>query len=160
MDGAVKFGDTANAAPEAGTVRWNPTIGDFEGYTGTEWKSMTQQGNTWGIMVHSSTENGQAASDGAADDRFGRSVSISGNHAIVGAQNHDIGVNSSQGKVYIFQRLGSDWVEVATLTPSDGAASDYFGGSVSISGDHTIVGAYLHDTGGNSDQGKVYFFNK
>jgi len=69
------------------------------------------------------------ASDGATQDRFGWSVSISGDIAVVGAfQNDDVPNNS--GSVYIFYRNngGADnWGEVKKLTASDAAASDEFG---------------------------------
>ncbi|MDH3268326.1 MAG: FG-GAP repeat protein, partial [Ignavibacteria bacterium] len=74
------------------------------------------------------------ASDGAAGDKFGCSVSISGNYTVVGAQwDDDYGENS--GSAYIFRRDGTNWIEEQKLTASDGAEDDDFGGSVSISGD-------------------------
>ena len=58
---------------------------------------------------------------------------------------------SNSGSVYVFTRdtagdLTSGWTQVAKLTASDGAASDYFGRSVSIDGDTMVVGAYLTTT--------------
>jgi hypothetical protein len=41
------------------------------------------------------------------------------------------------------------------LTDAEGAASDLFGFSVSISGNFAIVGAYWDDIGANADQGSV-----
>jgi len=80
------------------------------------------------------------ANDGAENDWFGHSVSISGDYAIVGATYG--GDNGSRfGSTYVFERRGEDWVEVVKLTASDGAANDNFGFSVSISGDYAIVGA-------------------
>ena len=38
--------------------------------------------------------------------------------------------------------------EQAKLTPSDGAAGDYFGYSVSLSGNRALVGAFRHDDNG------------
>ena len=35
----------------AGTIRWNPTSEDFEGYTGSEWVSFT--GGEFGDLKHS-----------------------------------------------------------------------------------------------------------
>jgi FG-GAP repeat len=98
------------------------------------------------------------ASDGAADDNFGISVAISGNHAIVGAYGDDIGANGNQGSAYVFVRSGSSWTQQAKLTASDGAADDLFGYSVAISGDYAIVGAYGDDIGANSAQGSAYVF--
>ena len=98
------------------------------------------------------------ASDGAADDRFGVSVSISGGYAIVGASTDDEnGVDS--GSAYIFQRSGSDWIQVEKLTTSNGVAGDHFGHAVSISGDNAIVGAIYADDNG-SDSGSAYIFQR
>ena len=61
------------------------------------------------------------ASDGAVEDDFGYSVSISGDYAIVGAWgDDDNGVLS--GSAYIFKRDDTSWTEQAKLLASDGAA--------------------------------------
>ena len=63
------------------------------------------------------------ASDAAADDLFGWSVSISGNYAIVGARKDDNdGTNSGAAQIYV--RDGQSWTEQAKLTASDAKASD------------------------------------
>ena len=80
------------------------------------------------------------ATDGAANDRFGKSVSISGDYAIIGAEGDD-DTFTNEGAAYIFHRFGANWIQEAKLTASDGAGSDVFGASVSISGDYAIVGA-------------------
>jgi len=98
------------------------------------------------------------ASDGAADDRFGRSVSISGDYAIVGADGDDDN-GSYSGSAYIFERSGTNWSEQAKLLASDGNTSDYFGWSVSISGDYAVVGAAWDDDNG-SDSGSAYIFKR
>jgi hypothetical protein len=97
------------------------------------------------------------ASDGAAGDWFGYSVSISGDYALVGGHDNDNGVNS--GSAYIFKRSGLSWSKEAKLLASDGAAYDYFGRSVSISGDYAIIGAYEDDDNG-SDSGSAYIFKR
>ena len=98
------------------------------------------------------------ASDGAAGDQFGWSVSISGDYAIVGAAyDDDKGTNS--GSAYIFRRDGTSWIQQAKLTASDGGGGDDFGISVSISGDNAIVGAYADDDEG-TNSGSAYIFNK
>ncbi len=80
------------------------------------------------------------ASDGASDDNFGFSVAISGDTALVGAPNDDDkGTNS--GSVYVFVRNGIGWVQMAKLKTNDGAAFDYFGRSIDISGDTVVAGA-------------------
>ena len=95
-------------------------------------------------------------SDGAADDYFGYSVSISGDVALVGTYlDDDNGADS--GAAYIFRWNGSNWVEEQKLLPSDGAADDYFGLSVSISGNIALIGAYGDDDNGSSS-GSAYIF--
>jgi hypothetical protein len=98
-----------------------------------------------------------SASDGAADDLFGYSVSISGDYAVIGVlYDDDNGVNS--GSAYIFRREGTSWVEEAKLTASDGAGGDYFGHSVSISGDYAVIGAWGADDNG-TDGGAAYVYS-
>lgn len=41
FDGAIKIGDGMISSPEKGTIRWNESIEDFEGYDGVSWKSLT-----------------------------------------------------------------------------------------------------------------------
>ena len=88
-----------------------------------------------GSKTFATTEAKLLPSDGAAGDRFGHSVSISGDVALVGAY------GSGSGSAYVFRWNGSSWVEEQKLLPSDGAAEDWFGYSVSISGNVALVGA-------------------
>lgn len=94
------------------------------------------------------------ASDGAVDDIFGWSISISGDYAIVGALGDDDNGDNS-GSAYLFKRTGTSWAQEAKLLPSDGAAEDRFGSSVSISGDYAVVGAFL-DYGVDRDEFKLF----
>jgi hypothetical protein len=96
------------------------------------------------------------ASDGGEYDYFGRSVSISGDYAIVGAVgDDDSGLGS--GSAYIFERSNGSWTQVAKLLASDGTEEDYFSYSVSISGSHAIVGAYRDDDNVRNS-GSAYIF--
>jgi hypothetical protein len=96
------------------------------------------------------------ASDSAAGDLFGRSVSISGDYIVIGAYQDDPSGEDS-GSAYIFKRDGESWIEMAKLSASDGAGGDFFGWSVSISGDDVIVGGYGDDDRG-TDSGSAYIF--
>jgi hypothetical protein len=103
------------------------------------------------------------ASDRAANDNFGYTVAISGDHAIVGAHVEDedeTGENtlSAAGSAYIFHYDGLVWTQQQKIVASDRAAYDYFGYSVSISGDNAIVGAYYEDPDGYNDAGSAYLF--
>ena len=55
--------------------------------------------------------------------------------------------------------LTSGWTQVAKLTADDGAASDWFGNSVSIDGDTVVVGANDDDDKGSSS-GSAYVFTR
>lgn len=98
------------------------------------------------------------ASDGAAGDRFGTSVAISGETVVVGAPNDTVGANAGQGSAYVFVRSGTTWTQQQMLTASDGSAGDDFGISVGLDGDTAIVGADLDDFMGQVDQGSAYVF--
>ena len=121
----------------------------------------TEQGSAY-ILVRSGTTWIQqaklTASDGATDDYFGHSVALSGDIALVGAYLDDVGANVDQGSAYIFVRSGTTWSENAKLTASDGVTYDNFGGSVALSGDTALVGAYSDDVGASNDQGSAYAF--
>ena len=94
------------------------------------------------------------AADGAAADRFGRSVSIDGATIVLGAPGDDGG----RGSVYVFQRSGDSWTNTAKLTASDGAPGDGLGSSVAISGDTIVAGAPGAAIGANLFQGSLYTF--
>ena len=102
------------------------------------------------------------ASDGAAGDRFGSSVAISGdgNTVIVGAYaNSDVGTES--GSVYIFFRNGTTWSEQAKLLSIEVAGGDRFGHSVAISGDgNTAVISSIFDDDIGSNSGAVFIFSR
>lgn len=102
------------------------------------------------------------ASDGAIGDYFGWSVSTNSDGSIIVVSAHlddDKGVNS--GSVYVFTRGTSTYTQSQKLTASDGATVDWFGYSVAISADGSviIVGAPLDDDKG-ADSGSVYVFTK
>src|SRR6185295_1509282 len=109
-----------------------------------------RSGVTW------SQQQKLTASDGAAADQFGFAVAIDG--IICGAVTKTVGANSSQGAAYIFVRSGTTWSQQQKLTASDGAAGDFFGYSVGISGGTVIVGAPQDDNGFTTDQGSAYAF--
>src|SRR5687768_11292448 len=98
------------------------------------------------------------ALDAAPQDKFGNSIAISGNTAIIGSRFDDVGANADQGSAYVFVRSGSTWTQQAKLTAADGQSSDAFGTSVAISGNIAVVGAPGDDAGANLNEGSVYIF--
>lgn len=100
------------------------------------------------------------ASDGAAGDRFGESVSVSGDYALVGSS-YDDDRGADSGAAYIFKREGTTWTQQKKLIPSDSGSGDYFGSAVSVSGDYALVGAHLSKNSlTNTGFGAAYIFKR
>jgi hypothetical protein len=93
--------------------------------------------------------------DLSATDRFGNSVALSGNTAVVGASRYDLEVYDTQagentllkdaGSAYLFRFDGAQWQLKDRLTAPDAAKGDEFGFAVAISGNIVLVGAYRGD---------------
>ena len=99
------------------------------------------------------------ADDGENGAYFGRSVSISGDFIIVGADGDDDN-GSYSGSAYIFHRDGTDWEQEYKLTPLDAYTMDAFGKSVSISGDYAIIGSDgSNGNATNCGAAYVYYFD-
>ncbi|KAH8050091.1 hypothetical protein JL722_11627 [Aureococcus anophagefferens] len=139
----------------------------------------TNDGGSW-------TQTAKLVASDAAKDNYGKSVAISGDLVVVGAD----GRNEDVGSAYVFRTRndgaswsqtakllasdaakddvfgesvavsgdsGASWTQTAKLLASDAAADDYFGYSVAISGDLVVVGAYRDDDAG-SKTGSAYVF--
>jgi len=137
-------GDTALAGAYGDNVGANADQGSAYVFT--------RIGSTW------TAQSKLVAPDGAANDNFGRSVALSGDTALLGAHLDD-GPNTNQGSAHVFARSGTTWTHQAKLVASDGAPNDNFGGSVALSGDTVLVGAYADDSP-NTDQGSAYIFTR
>ncbi|MBW2965778.1 FG-GAP repeat protein, partial [Candidatus Woesearchaeota archaeon] len=96
------------------------------------------------------------ASDGETQDKFGTSVSITQNYAIIGAYGKDDKGNNS-GSAYVFDNIGSIWNLDEKITAFDGEEEDAFGFSVSIEDDYGIIGACFNDEFCNNS-GSAYVF--
>ena len=113
-------------------------------------------------------QNKLTASDAAANDQFGQSVSIAsteggaGAVAIIGAW-HDDSPLQDAGSAYIFRFKSKTqaWTQGAKLTSSDPSASNEFGNAVSISTtpdtELAIVGERFNDDSG-INSGAVHVF--
>ena len=106
-------------------------------------------GGTWIV------EQKLNASDATRYNYFGVGVEVSGNTLVAGASWN--GHGSAVGKAYVFERSGSTWSEVTKLVPSDGAAFDWFGESVTISGDTIVIAAEGADSTAR-DSGAAYVY--
>ena len=103
------------------------------------------------------------ASNTDSEDRFGRSVSASGNSVVVGAvleRSNILGQHTNNlvdaGAAYVFVQDGTTWAQQAFLKSSDISPRDRFGRSVDISGEKLVVGAFRE----GFDEGAVYVFER
>jgi hypothetical protein len=88
---------------------------------------LERAGNEWNRTATLS------ASDGAAQDGFGSSISASGNTVLVGTPYADAGA------AYVFVEQSGSWVEQAKLVASGPNELGAFGSRVALSGDTALV---------------------
>ena len=100
------------------------------------------------------------ASDGEANDEFGRSVALDGDRVVVGAYWDDDN-GSDSGSAYLFTKpANGGWAtatETAKLIAPDGATGDNFGVAVAVDGDTVAVGAHGQDDNG-AESGSAYVY--
>jgi len=99
------------------------------------------------------------ASDEIDRARFGNSVALDANVAVVGAYEHSSG-GYQRGQAYLFRYSGTAWLEEQILQASDKIDRAEFGTSVAVNGDIAVIGASLHPSGGvERGQAYVYGYN-
>jgi hypothetical protein len=97
------------------------------------------------------------ASNTGIDDRFGVSLSLSTDKAVVGAYTESssaTGVNGDQtnnaaqfaGAAYVYLRAGTNWIQHAYLKASNTGFDDWFGFGVGISGETIVIGGPRDDS--------------
>lgn len=93
------------------------------------------------------------APNAVSGDGFGQSAAISGSAVAIGAPGATVGSNTGQGAAYFFVKPSTGWknsLKASELTASDGAKSDNFGVSISISGSTIVAGAPKSTTPGSA----------
>ena len=98
------------------------------------------------------------ASDNPEYDRFGYSVSLDGDTALIGAP-YDDDNGELSGSAYVFTRIGTTWTQQAKLLSSDNPEYDRFGFSVSLDGDTALIGA-PYDVDNGDLSGSAYIFTR
>jgi hypothetical protein len=119
------------------------------------------------VYTRSGTQWSQQAyikgSNTGSGDNFGYSVALAGDTLAVGANLEDsnaTGVGGDQGNdnapnsgaVYVYTRNGTLWSQQAYIKASNAEAGDFFGWSLSLSGDTLAVGAVGEASSTGSDQ--------
>ncbi|MSR28395.1 MAG: hypothetical protein EXS03_02320 [Phycisphaerales bacterium] len=112
------------------------------------------------------------ATDGAAGDSFGYSVSLTntvltgatiGDLAVVGAWSDDFSTLTDQGSAYAFKRsTAGTWSQEGKFfaAAADGAAGEYYGTAVSVHGDRATIGCPGDDIAGAVDRGSAYIWKR
>ncbi len=159
-DGATNdtFGTSVAVSADGSTVVVGATGDDDKGSNSGSAYIFTKQANGSYLQTQK-----LLASDGAAGDRFGHSVAVSGDGSTVVAgayQDDDKGSNSGSAYIFTKQADGS-YLETQKLLATDGAANDRFGSSVAVTADGltVVAGAYQDDDKG-SNSGSAYIFTK
>jgi hypothetical protein len=127
----------------------------------------TKSGTDWSQQSYIKSSNG------GPEDQLGRSVALSGDTIVAGANKEDTGSNDS-GAAYVFTRSGTSWSQQAILKASNSDADDQLGNVVDIDGDTIVVWAereasnqttITNGTGASSNNsnqysGAVYVFTR
>jgi hypothetical protein len=111
-------------------------------------------GGTWTLQTK------LVYASGKADDKFGYSVSINQNYAVIGAPWADDPV-SAQGAAYIFTRTGAAWTMTQKILATDPMPDDNFGYHLSTNGNYILIGSSYGDflPGDNHGSSSLYLFN-
>lgn len=119
-----------------------------------------------GAVTIFTQQNGQwretarlTASDGAANDNFGRAVALSSQTLLVGASGHSA-AGWQAGAAYVFEFSNGRWQQTAKLLP--GSPLDVrFGWSVALDGATAVVGApYRYSQGEMLNIGSATIFTR
>jgi len=102
------------------------------------------------------------ASDGVEHYRFGDTVALDGNRALVGAVGDFEQPDGIIGSAYIFERNGNGvWVEIQKLNADDLTDDGSFGWDVALDGDTAMVGTFgANPAVVKPGQGAVYVFER
>ena len=93
-----------------------------------------------------------------AGDRFGESISLNGNNALIGARgDDDRGPDAGAAYLFGYDSFNNIWSQGSKLHAADGVAGDLFGTAVSLSGNRALISAIFDDEGG-VDTGSAYVF--
>jgi hypothetical protein len=92
-------------------------------------------------------------------DEFGSGIALGNDRIVVGARSHTISGVTNAGAAYVFELVGSTWVETQVLTGSLNEEWGHFGGAVAIDGDRIAIGANGEDAGNPDVHDLVYVFD-
>ena len=92
------------------------------------------------------------SSNTGMSNNFGRSVSVAGQTAVVG-EPFENSSSPASGAAHVFTRDGTGWSAQASLKASNPNTNDFFGISVSVSGERLVIGAMQEDSNASGVNG-------
>lgn len=114
--------------------------------------AFTRRGDDW---THSTTIVPEADVD-----RFGTSIALDGDTAVVGGRLADDSTARDAGIAEVFVRRGGSWMRSARLSPDGRARDDQFGSAVTLDGDTAVVGAPAESNDVGQRAGAAYVFTR
>jgi hypothetical protein len=98
------------------------------------------------------------ADEAVAGDWAGAdAVDVHRRRIVMGAR-FDAEAGAHSGAMYLFKKMGQNWVQAERLVPPDGRADHQFGGAVAVFKKTLLAGAYRGDTGAQTEVGAAYVF--
>lgn len=140
--------------PAVGLLVFDTDVSTIFLYDGQNWLPFLLGANSNDIPLIQ-----RFAPDGAMNDYFGISTSISGDYAVIGSPFSDINGISNQGAVYVFKKSNGSWSFEQKLINPLGNANDLFGFSVDIENNDIVVGAVNAQVSG-TQRGSAYVFHQ
>ena len=121
----------------------------------------TDHGSAWIYIKSGSTwilqDELDAPTYTSSNRRFGWSVDISGDTAIVGAT-HEDSAGSDVGAAHIYTRSGSTWSLQQTISPAGLSTQSFLGYDVAIDGDTAVI--TTHPQGSNTDDERCFIYTR
>jgi hypothetical protein len=162
---------TSRTPSPFGTYGSSVAIGSEFSLAGWE-EASTTAGTTSGAVDVFANGNGTwvraetiDAGDTGSGDRFGYSVDIEDNTAVIGAATDITAAGLNAGSIYVFTRSGAAWTRQAILNAPDAEEEDCFGSAVAVFNDTLVVGAPGDDVFSfynflEPENGSAYVFNR
>lgn len=155
----------AGTDPDTGSIQWNSSTLDFEGFDGDQWVSLTKNGSVTkygspNVFYPKEIIEPFATSDYNASRSFGYSSVHNNQLMLVADQTGTKNGTNYMGLVYTYVRSGNTWAPAEVLADLTTTTFTGYGGSVALIGDVAIVGAPIYRDGPNLGVGqlKVYQF--
>lgn len=165
VNGAIKIG--VNSGLSAGTVRWNPATGDFEGYNGSSWLSFTNSRLPWGNYTVSEKSYSMlllnkwttAGGTNYYGEYLGNSLAYDNGYLLAGAPfDMDSNLNNA-GSSRMFKKINGYWEPYYSLYSPTPQHDGWFGTQVAMRDNYIICGAPKEDVNGIIRQGRAYIFS-